>query len=201
MMRFPYLSSVRRSECIHNNMDHYRESYKRSKMRSSSQRLQIMPLPGRQSRLWSTLHPWQCVCLPRTKTHLQYVVMTYMTQPTHISPTRLGYEHASKSFSSLLLIWIYLFHWQWWDGWRNCLQWLLSAPSVWRGRWWWRLFFFSARQTAPDGRIYSPRAQSPAQNIALSLGRSFSLSLLYWSRSSQVHNFRVSGASPDRREI
>lgn len=50
---FTYLSSVHRSVCICNNMHHYRESYKRSKMRSGSWRLQITL---RQSHLSSAAY-------------------------------------------------------------------------------------------------------------------------------------------------
>lgn len=140
----------------------------------------------------------QCMCLPHVKTHLQYVVMTYMTQPTHISLMWLSYEHPSKSLSSLPLIGIYLFQWQWWDSWRNCLHWLLCSLQMTRA------MMMMANPRCPvdglDGRIYGPRCPSSAQN-ALSLGRSLSLSLLYWSYSSQVHNFHIPGTSLDRKEI
>lgn len=112
--------------------------------------------------------------------------------------SHLRHEHASKSLSSFLLIWIYLFHWQWWDGWRNCLQWVLCSLQM------MRTMMRMTNRLCPadswDGRIYGLLCPSSSQNT-FSLGISFSLSLLYWSHSSQVHIFRVPGASVDRREI
>ena len=206
---FTYLSSVSGSACICNNMGHYRESYnkkkkKRSKMRSGSPGLADyasarLPITLIIDGVWKA-RPGRWTFLPRMKTHLLYVVMTYTTWPAHISSTRLSYEHASKSLSPLLLIWIYLLLWQWWDGWRNCLQWLLCSPLRMT-----RTMMMTADALLPGRRPgwqdLWPAGAHPRHKNALSLGRSFSLSLLYWSHSSRVHNFRVPGASADRREI
>lgn len=77
-------------------------------------------------------HPSQSACLLHIKTHPQRVVMTYMARPTHFSLMQLSYEHASQCLSSLLLMWIYLFLWKWWEGvdWHNCLQWLLCSLQM-----------------------------------------------------------------------
>lgn len=157
---FTYLSSVSGSACICNNMGHYRESYK-EKVKDAFRFSGVadyasarLPITLIIDGVWKA-RPGRWMFLPRMKTHLLYVVMTYTTQPTHISLTRLSYEHASKSLSPLLLIWIYLLLWQWWDGWRSCLQWLLCSPSGWRGRWWWRPTLFCPAD-CPDGRIYGP---------------------------------------------
>lgn len=103
------------------------------------------------------------------------------------------YEHASKSLSSLLLMRIYLSHRKWWEGLTPVFT-ESRAPTGMTGG-----ALFARAQTSPsgDGRIY---AHPPREN-ALSLGGSFGLSLPYWSRSSQVRNFRVPGAPLDRREI
>lgn len=145
-------------------------------------------------------HPSRFACLLHIKTHLQRVAMTYMAQPTHFSLMQLSYEHASKCLSSLLLMWIYLFLWQRRGG-GGLTQLFTVTPLLppddedkdddQRSL---------PKQTARTAGFMGEPCPSSTQN-ALSARGSFSLSLLYRSRSSQVHNFRVLGASLDRAEI
>lgn len=121
------------------------------------------------------------------ETHPQYVVMTYTTRRLHISAMWLRYEHASKSLSSLLLIWIYLLRRRWWDGWRNCLQWLLGSLRTARA------MMMTADALCPGRRRWMAGFMAlvvpilPAQKKKKNTSRlrvdRFGLSLLYWSSS------------------
>lgn len=180
-------------------MRHYIESYKRSKMRSGSWRLQIML---RQSHLplavYGSLIPLS-VCSSSIREPLHSMLSWHIWhRPLIFHRSQFRHEHVSVPF--IILANMDLSVWLAGKGTVDTTAYSESAAPNAAARTMMRTTNRHGPADSQGGRIYGPLCPSLSQN-AFSLAGSFSLSLLYWSHSSQVHDFHDPGVPPDRTEI